>query len=98
MSENSFHKLNRPDFVALKKQFVHPSSEVSERDQLIGRDQELELFRNALERRGNNIFVWGKRGVGKTSLAHTSINTFSEIVYLGPLLACENHTTKEGLF
>lgn len=96
--KNRFYNLSRDEFIALKKQFVHPSSEVSQPDQLVGRSEELKLARNAFERDGTNVFIWGKRGVGKTSLAHTAVNQYSERVYRGPTVACEADTTVNQLF
>jgi uncharacterized protein len=94
----SFSDLTRPEFVALKKQFVHPSSEVSQPDQLIGRDKTLNLMQSAFEREGANVFVWGRRGVGKTSLAHSAIAKFSDAVRTGPAVGCEKNSTPASLF
>lgn len=90
--------LDRKKFVQLKKEFVHPSTEVSQPGQLIGRDGSLNLVRNALEREGSNVFIWGRRGVGKTSLAHTAINKFNDLVCQGPAIACEPTSTVDQLF
>lgn len=95
---SSFSELKREDFVALKRQYVHPSTEVSQPDQLIGRDRTLNLVRNAFERDGSNIFIWGRRGVGKTSLAHSAIAKFDDTVTAGPAVACEAASTPTSLF
>lgn len=94
----SFGKLDRKTFVDLKRQFVHPSSEVSQPDQLVGRDVPLSLVQSAIEREGSNIFVWGRRGVGKTSLAHSAVAKFWDIAREGPAIACEKRSTPETLF
>lgn len=94
----SFNELERKEFVSLKKQYVHPSNEVSQPDQLIGRERDLNLVQNAFEREGSNIFIWGRRGVGKTSLAHSAIAKFSDVVHLGPAIACEERSTAASLF
>jgi uncharacterized protein len=93
-----FSSLSRQEFVHLKKQFVHPSSEVSQPDQLVGRDKALLLVRSALEREGANLFIWGRRGVGKTSLAHSAAAKFHEVARQGPAIACEKGSTPESLF
>jgi hypothetical protein len=93
-----FIELTRPEFVALKKQYVHPSSEVSQPDQLIGRDKTLNLMQAAFEREGANVFIWGRRGVGKTSLAHSAIAKFSDAVSVGPAVGCERNSTPASLF
>ena len=95
---NDFSGLDRKKFIALKKQFVHPSSEVSQPDQLIGRDHTLNLVRNAFERDGSNIFIWGRRGVGKTSLAHSAVAKYNETVRPGPAIACEKNSSVANLF
>lgn len=93
-----FVELKRKEFAELKRQYVHPSSEVSQPNQLVGRDTSLNLVRNAFERQGSNIFIWGRRGVGKTSLAHSAIAKFEDIVRLGPAVACEHNSSIESLF
>lgn len=92
-----FSDLTRSDFAALKKQYVHPSSEVSQPEQLIGREEALSRMRNAFERDGANVFIWGRRGVGKTSLAHSAINHFNDIVIAGPAIACERKSSADQL-
>ncbi|MFC2966770.1 ATP-binding protein [Acidimangrovimonas pyrenivorans] len=94
----SFSELERREFVALKRQYVHPANEVSQPNQLVGREQALNSVRNAFERDGSNIFIWGQRGVGKTSLAHTAAAKYSDIVALGPAIACEKNSSISNLF
>lgn len=91
-------KLDRKEFVDLKNQYVHPSSEVSVPEQLVGRSAELELVRNCFEREGSHIFIWGQRGVGKTSLAHSACARFTELVHLGPAISCEAGSTVNQIF
>jgi len=94
----SISDFTRKEFVDLKRQFVHPSKEISQPDQLVGREKDLDLLRNCFERDGSHAFIWGPRGVGKTSLAHSACTKFSEIVVIGPAIACQPDSTVESLF
>jgi hypothetical protein len=57
--------LERKAFIDLKKQFVHPSREVSEPTQLVGREDSLSLMRNCFEREGSHPFILGATRGGK---------------------------------
>ncbi|MCA8892722.1 MAG: ATP-binding protein [Hyphomonas sp.] len=49
-----------------------PSKEISSVEKLKGRESELLTIRRALPSQGRHVFIFGDRGVGKTSLAVTS--------------------------
>jgi hypothetical protein len=49
-----------------------PSSPVREAGRLYGRDEQLEEVQRALLSPGQSVFIFGDRGVGKTSLAQTA--------------------------
>lgn len=55
----------------LKDEFT-PSHWVESVDRLYGRDKSLKQIQRALASKGRNIFIFGDRGVGKTSLAVTA--------------------------
>lgn len=57
-----------------------PSQEIRDPERLVGRDRLLTQMRRALASPGRHVFIYGERGVGKTSLAITS----------GKLAASEN--------
>lgn len=57
-----------------------PSQEIRDPDRLFGRDRYLKQINRALASPGRHIFIYGERGVGKTSLAITA----------GKLQAAEN--------
>ncbi len=90
---SEFLELDRAEFRALKRQFVHPAKEVSHPTQLVGRDRELRLVEHGFERDGAHIFIWGRRGVGKTSLAHSAIAEHNDLVVSGPAIGCEPAST-----
>jgi uncharacterized protein len=79
MAKNLEH-MERKEFVDHLNFFVHPSNEVSNPEQLKGRSSQLNQLRDAFETNGMNAFVWGLRGVGKTSLVHTACEKFSDTV------------------
>lgn len=92
-----FAGVERRDFINHLKQYVHPSEEISNPGQLVGRRTELNKLRDTFETNGAHAFVWGLRGVGKTSLVHTACEEFSNIVRLGAAIGCERHSTKSDL-
>nr|WP_306267100.1 ATP-binding protein [Pararhizobium sp. IMCC3301] len=53
-------------------QHLTPSDVISDPVRLIGREKYLEQIRRALTSPGRHVFIFGERGVGKTSLAMTA--------------------------
>jgi len=53
-------------------QHVRPSSPIDTIELLKGREKELEEIRRALFATGRHIFIFGDRGIGKSSLAQTA--------------------------
>lgn len=90
-------QLERPKFIEQVNHFVHPSEEVSDPIQLKGRDIALSQLRDAFETNGMNAFIWGLRGVGKTSLVHTACVKFSSQVRLAAAISCSKTTTANEL-
>jgi uncharacterized protein len=54
-----------------------PSSPIRLRDQLRGREHVFERTQEALEIPGRSAFIYGERGVGKSSLALTAALQFN---------------------
>lgn len=52
--------------------YLTPSQTISHQERLHGREKQLEMIRRALRSPGRHIFIYGDRGVGKTSLAKTA--------------------------
>src|ERR1700685_4239260 len=63
--------LEREEFVEILHKNLSPSSPVQSQEHLFGRNRQLQLIEQALYAPGRSIFIYGDRGVGKTSLAHT---------------------------
>jgi hypothetical protein len=87
----------RTEFRSVLDQFVHPSENVYLPSQLKGRQDSLRDLRDCFETNGAQAFIWGPRGVGKTSLAHTSCEQHHDIVELVSAVACEHDTTVNSL-
>jgi Cdc6-like AAA superfamily ATPase len=66
---------------------LSPSEPISSVQLLKGRTKTLQQIRQALLSPGRNIFIFGDRGVGKTSLAQTELDPravqFSGLVRVG---------------
>jgi uncharacterized protein len=63
---------SRSEFESVLKQFLSPTTPIRSPEFLRGRHKKLEDIRRALVQPGRHIFVYGDRGVGKTSLAQTA--------------------------
>lgn len=62
----------RPEFEAALKRTLSPTTPIRSAEFLRGREQKLEDIRRSLVQPGRHIFIYGDRGVGKTSLAQTA--------------------------
>jgi Cdc6-like AAA superfamily ATPase len=60
------------EFRAVIAENLTPSEEVKTPERLFGRDKNLTAIDRALNSPGRQIFIYGDRGVGKTSLARTA--------------------------
>lgn len=63
-------------FVERLKETVSPALPIRTVELLQGREEELETVRRALLMPGRHAFIYGDRGVGKSSLAHTAANLY----------------------
>lgn len=73
--------------------FFTPARPISKENHLHGRTSNLLSIKRALQSPGKHVFIYGDRGVGKTSLAKTaaSINSAAGIDYI--FVSCDNSTT-----
>lgn len=92
-----FFGQDRTQFINHLKHFVHPSEEISIPDQLVGRAKELSELRDCFETNGSHAFVWGPRGVGKTSLVHTACAKYSATVNLAAAVGCQKQSSHNEL-
>jgi uncharacterized protein len=68
----AFAKLTRDSFEKVLKERLSPTTPIRSPEFLRGRERKLEDIRRALVANGRHIFIYGDRGVGKTSLAQTA--------------------------
>ncbi|UWQ17097.1 ATP-binding protein [Jannaschia sp. M317] len=87
----------RRDFRARLDYLLHPSRHIELTSQLKGRKQSLGEMLDALETPGAHPFIWGARGIGKTSLGHTACMEFRNVVELKVAVACGKDTTFRSL-
>lgn len=64
--------MNEDEFTQTLNSYLHPSSPIRREELLRGRAQQLTQIKKALSSPGRNVFIFGDRGVGKTSLAQTA--------------------------
>ncbi|QHF47211.1 hypothetical protein PspS35_26745 [Pseudomonas sp. S35] len=60
---------NKTDFTTKLNEHISASGPVKSIQQLFGREKELSLIEEALYANGRHVFIYGDRGVGKSSLA-----------------------------
>ncbi len=89
--------MDRKKFIETVNHFTHPSDEISNPDQLKGREKQLSELRDVFDTTGSHAIIWGLRGVGKTSLVHTACEKYSESVRLAAAVSCERNSTFSDL-
>lgn len=68
--------IDRQEFGRKLNEIVSPAQPIQSIEHLFGRHKELDRIEKALFAPGRHIFVYGHRGVGKSSLAATAANQF----------------------
>jgi hypothetical protein len=87
------NNLSREEFVRLLHTHLSPTSPIQSQEHLFGRTKQVSLIEQALCAPGRSIFVYGDRGVGKTSLAQTVAYSHQSATHEPVLLACTPQTT-----
>jgi len=95
--KTTLFSLQRSEFRSHVNHALHPREEIDQPDQLKDRDKELESLKDCFETPGAQGFLWGMKGVGKTSLAHTACEAHDDIVKKVAAVACERDTSFTGL-
>jgi Cdc6-like AAA superfamily ATPase len=65
-------RLDQDRFIQILQRHLRPSSPIESFEHLYGREKQLEQIKQALFSPGRHVFIYGDRGVGKTSLARTA--------------------------
>lgn len=80
-------------FYPLLHDNVRPARAVDDPTRLYGRGEKLRDTRRALATPGRQVFIFGERGVGKTSLAKTAVRADSPHLVEPILVACDRSST-----
>ncbi|MGA2402532.1 MAG: AAA family ATPase [Syntrophobacteraceae bacterium] len=80
-------------FVRILNAYLHPSSPIQSEEFLRGRKDQLVIIKKALASSGRNAFIYGERGVGKTSVAHTAAYLHQSSDANPILITCDKDST-----
>jgi uncharacterized protein len=83
------------EFAGILKQYIRPAQPIDTPELLQGRDGILREVGRTLHSPGMHVFIYGERGVGKTSIALTVTKTFAKAD--APYVGCDENTTFSGL-
>jgi predicted AAA+ superfamily ATPase len=75
------------------KLFIRPAKPVDEPDMLHGREPQLETIRRSLFVDGRSVFIFGDRGVGKSSLAEIAASQYRDDKKDFLYVQCEDKST-----
>ena len=75
-------------FVEAKKNVFFPARAITSPEHLVGRTKQLNQIKRAFSNEGKQIFIYGERGVGKTSLAKTAAYVHQSSENEPVLVAC----------
>ncbi|MDX3966047.1 MAG: ATP-binding protein [Bradyrhizobium sp.] len=84
---------NRDRFVETLQATLSPTTPIRSPEHLRGREKKLEDIRRALVQAGRSVFVYGDRGVGKTSLAQTAAYEHQSASKAPVLIGCDASST-----
>jgi hypothetical protein len=82
-------------FAAILKANIRPAQPIDSPELLQGRSMMLRDVSRTLNSAGMHVFVYGERGVGKTSIALTAAKAFAKTE--PPYIGCDEHSTFAGL-
>ncbi len=83
---------DRDGFESALKEHLSPTTPIRSPEFLRGRERKLEDIRRSLVATGRHIFIYGDRGVGKTSLAQTAAYQHQSAEQQPVLLTCDPST------
>lgn len=85
--------LREVEFAAKLKEYLTPAQAISRQERLYGRDAKLRTILRGFASPGKHAFIFGDRGVGKTSLAKTAAFLAQPSAQDLALVACDNGAT-----
>jgi hypothetical protein len=88
---------DRERFAHMLHENISPTAPIQSEEHLYGRQKQLQQIEQALYAPGRSIFIYGDRGVGKTSLARTVAHSHQSATHKPVLLACSPDSTFSGI-
>lgn len=85
--------ISRQEFGSLLNQHLRPARPVDTIELLQGRESELRKIEHALYSPGRHVFIYGDRGVGKSSLAQTAAHQYQSADAPVLTIGCTAETT-----
>jgi len=85
--------LTQEEFARILHAHLRPSSPIQSEEHLYGREAQIQRINEALYAPGRTIFIYGDRGVGKTSLAQTVAFAHQSPRHDPIIKACSSRTT-----
>jgi hypothetical protein len=85
--------LTEEEFVGILHTYLSPSRPIQSEEHLYGRETQIQRVKEALYSPGRTIFIYGDRGVGKTSLAHTVAFAHQSSEHNPIIKGCTSRTT-----
>ena len=93
----SINNLTRDEFVRILHQQLSPAHPIQSFEHLFGRLEQLQTIEQALCAPGRHVFIYGDRGVGKSSLAQTAAFKHQSSDSPPIILSCEKKSTFLGI-
>lgn len=93
----AIQSFDRDGFETTLKRVLSPTTPIRSPEFLRGRHKKLEEIRRSLIQPGRHIFIYGDRGVGKTSLAQTAAYEHQTASQEPILLGCDPSSTFYGI-
>ncbi|WP_035355248.1 AAA family ATPase [Edaphobacter aggregans] len=90
------NSLSIDQFASILHENVSPTAPIQSQEHLFGREKQLQQVQQALYAPGRTVFIYGDRGVGKTSLAQTVAYAHQSSKHDPILLACDPDSTFVG--
>jgi AAA domain-containing protein len=90
-------RLDPQDFALQLEKYFRPQNPVEDTDHLQGRASQVVQVARAIAATGRSIFIWGDRGVGKTSLAVASAHSKLPVSLRPVKASCDGRSTMLGL-
>lgn len=89
--------MNEAGFAEELHKVLSPSQPIRTPELLKGRVEQLERIRRSLYAAGRHVFIYGERGVGKSSLAATAASEYQSSDALPVQVNCANESTFSGI-